>query len=231
MSLIVGETDSMNFSNYGFESLFDSNDYIIITVKGLGFFDSQLWLETFGKKLTKNIVEAKIVFTNTGLAIPLKRFARNPKMQTIEFAGLKGYDEKSELKLQLLKDLLSDGLLNSSFITRWDIAMDFKGKIPNKVIKQICKYRSPSKRWKWNTTYYKTAKEKKTNANIDIKRYYKSIKENLSYPLERLEFVFKGGYVSKLRVQDIERSFYKKMEKTICNFTTLKPKIRPIFSL
>ncbi|RLA77549.1 MAG: hypothetical protein DRG78_17185 [Epsilonproteobacteria bacterium] len=223
----------MNFSNYNIESIFSSDDYIIETVKSIGVFEPKRWVETFKKPLTRNIVEAKIIHTNTGLTIALKRFAINPKMQTVEFAGLHSYKEKSELKLELLKDLLLSGALDDCFITRWDSAIDFKGKIPNKVIKTLCKVRIPLKpnSYKWNTTYYKTSRERKKNATIDIKCYNKALKEKLCYPLERLEFVFKGAYMNKIKVKDLDSKFYKKMEKSIYNFTGLKIRARPILSL
>jgi len=72
------------------EQYFNSSNYIIEDVKGIGVFNPKRWSETFGKSLTKNIIEAKIIHTLEGLAIPLKRYAGAKKMQVVEFAGLNG---------------------------------------------------------------------------------------------------------------------------------------------
>ena len=182
MSLVVGLIDSLNFSNRSFEYLFvDKEKYSIVTVKsnaiGVSIFEPKIWLETFGKSLTKNIIEAKIIFTDKGLNLALVRYSRNPNMQTLIFAGINGYTEKAVFLKELLKELWEQ--LQESNIVRIDIACDFKGKIPNKVIKTLCTgNRRPykPKGYKWNTTYYKTVKEKKTNASIDIKQYDKALK-------------------------------------------------------
>ncbi len=218
----------MNFSSEDIEQIFNSDDYIIEPVKSLVVFEPKRWLETFGKALTKNIIEAKIVHTSNGLTLPLKRYAVSKNKQTIEFAGLHGYSEKSKLLSKLLKELLYQ--LNTSYITRIDIAIDFKGKVPNRIIKALCKNREPLNPKNWNTTYYKTKKEKKSNASLDIKKYNKSIKSNLSYECERLEFVFKGQYFNKLQIKDLKKAFLK-MEKTIKKFANLEVKILGFHSL
>ncbi len=212
----------MNFSSEDIEQIFNSNDYIIETVKSIAIFEPKRWSETFGRALTKNMIEAKILHTSNGLTLPLKRYAVSKNKQTLEFAGLQGYSEKSKLLTNLLNELLEQ--LKNSYITRIDIAIDFKGKVPNKVIKALCKDREPFSPPGWNTTYYKTKKEKKSNASLDIKKYNKSNKSNLSYELERLEFVFKGQYFKKLQIKDLKKAF-KKMEKTIKKFAELEVKI------
>jgi hypothetical protein len=78
-----------------------------------------------------------------------------------------------------------------------------------------------------NTTYYKTAKEKKTNQKMDIKIYNKQIQAKLDYPLYRLEFVFKSKYLNKVLLKDIE-TLYQKMEKSIKKATGLSVKIQSI---
>jgi hypothetical protein len=79
-----------------------------------------------------------------------------------------------------------------------------------------------------NTTYYKTPKEKKTNATLDIKRYNKQDKEKLPLPMERLEFVFKGAYFQNMELKQLDKIFFSKMEKTINKFSGINSKIIPI---
>ncbi len=222
----IGKIDSMNFSSEDIENIFYSDDYIIEAVKSIGVFKPHRWSKAFGKALTKNMIEAKILHTSNGLTLALKRYAVSKSKQTLEFAGLQAYNEKSKLLKELLNELIAQ--LKHSYITRIDIAIDFKGKVSNKVIKALCNDREAFKYG--NTTYYKTKKEKKSNASIDIKKYDKSKKENLSYELERLEFVFKGQYFKKLQIKDLKKAF-KKMEKTIKKFAGLEVKIMSFKSL
>lgn len=213
----------MNFSSSSFEYIFGSDKYKILTVKGIGFFNPKLWLETFGKSLTKNIIEAKIIFTSTGLSIPLKRYASSPTMQTLEFAGLHGYNEKSKLLNELLIELLP--MLENSFIKRIDICLDYE-RVPMKVIKHLCTNREPFQ-FK-NTTYYKTAKEKKVNSTMDIKKYNKQKQAKLDYPLHRLEFSFKGRYFNNMRLEQIGNKIYNKMQKSIYKFSGIDSSITSI---
>ncbi len=212
--------DSLNLTNKSFEQLFTCSDYIIEAIKSIGVFEPKRWSETYGKPLTRNIIEAKILHTHTGLTIPLKRYAVSPQMQTIEFAGLYGYNERSKLLMALLRDKWSR--LQDARLMRIDVAIDYKGKIPKKVIKKLLAKRRTFE-WK-NTIYYKTPKEKKTNPRMDIKIYDKAKKEKLDYQLERLEFVFKSDYFKGLYLKDIDRAIIK-MEKTIKLTTGLKVKI------
>lgn len=204
--------------------MFRSEDYIIETVKSVGVFEPKLWIEAFKKPLTKSIIEAKILHTSTGLTIPLQRYNRSPAKQTLDIAGLRGYDEKSEL----LNDFLETHFLAllECEIKRLDICIDIE-KVPNRIIKRLCEKREPFKYR--NTTYYKTAKEKKTNAKLDIKIYDKQAEANLPQPVERLEFCFKGDYFPKdMKLKDLDRNFLEKMEKTIFKFSGLQVKISPI---
>ncbi len=214
--------DSFNFSTKSIEELFMNEDYSIVTAKSVGTFEPSLWLETFNKSLTRNIVDARIVHTNMGLALPLKRFAVNPDRQTIEFAGLHGYNEKSKLLTSLLNELKPK--IQNSIVTRIDVAIDFEGKVPSNVLKSIAKSRTPFKYI--NTTYSKTAKEKKTNPFINICVYPKHIKNNsLEHEVERLEFCFKGAYFGgKFTVADVAIAV-KKMTKSIKKFTGLQVEI------
>lgn len=219
--------DSLNFSDVQTEAVFIHNeDYNIETVKSKRIFTPKVWSETFGKSLKQNIIEAKIIHTHLGLTLPLKTYAAKPKSQTVEFAGLHGYNERSKLLVQTFRELESQ--LQQLRVTRMDVAIDYKGEIPKSIIRALCRTREPFKYG--NTTYYKTAKEKKTNPFMDIKIYNKAHKEKLDYPLMRLEFVFKSKYLKGVLLKDIEQVF-RKMEKSIKKATGLSVKIETILSL
>ena len=220
---IKGVIDSMNFSSSHLEDYFLNDDYIVETIKSVSVFEPKRWKETFKKSLTRNIIEAKILHTSTGLMLPIKRYSISPQKQTLEFAGLQGYNDKSKLLNGLLCDLYEH--IQDEVLTRLDIAIDFKGKIPNRVIKALCKSRTPFKFW--NTTYYKTGKEKKTNVRLNIKTYNKAKKSNLDYELERLEFSFTSQYLQKTKIKDLKNLFVK-MEKSIKKFSGLEVKIYPL---
>ena len=219
---VKGVIDSMNFSSKNIEQIFYNDNYIIEDVKSQVSFNPKRWRDEFKKALTKNIIEAKIIHTSNGLTLPIKTYSVSKQKQTLEFAGLNGYTQTSSLLKQLLRSLLEQ--LEDSYIVRIDIAIDFT-KIPNKVIKALCKHRVPFKYA--NTTYYKTIKEKKTNSNMDIKTYNKSKRAKLDYPLERLEFAFKGQYFNKTNLKDLKKIF-KKMEKSIKKFSDLQVEISSI---
>lgn len=213
--------DSMNFSSSQMESYFlDNENYSIEVIKSIGVFEPHRWVQEFKKPLTRNIVEAKMLYTSTGLILPIKRHSRSQKMQVIEFAGLYSYDDRTKLLSELLKSLLER--VQDEQIVRLDVAIDFKGKIPNRVIKKLCEDRKPFRFW--NTTYYKSKSEKKSNNRLNIKTYNKSKTKNETEDLHRLEFVFLRDYLQKLQVKDIEKSF-KKMEKTIKRFSGLEVQI------
>ena len=219
--------DSLNLSDRQIESIFFyCQDYKIEAVKTKSTFMPKVWSKTFGRALKRNIIEAKIIHTHLGLTLPLKTFAVTPQTQTVEFAGLHGYNERSthlQQHLQALKQALAH-----TRVMRIDIAIDFKQKIPKRVIDHLKKNREPFRYG--NTTYYKTAKEKKSNQKIDIKIYNKQIQAKLDYPLYRLEFVFKGSYFTKLAFRELQ-SVYKKMEKSIYRATGLNVKIESIYAL
>lgn len=220
---VKGVIDSLNFSSKHLEEHLRSENYIIEVVKSVGIFEPKRWVEEFKKPLHRNINEAKILHTSTGLTLPIKRFTSSPLKQTLEFAGLRGYNDKSELLSELLNELWED--LQDETITRLDVAIDFRGKIPSKVIKALCKNRKPFKYL--NTTYFKTDAEKKSNPHMDVKIYDKGLYADLDYELYRLEFCFKGSYFrSKYLLQDMEK-VYKKMQKSIKLFSGLEVEILP----
>lgn len=217
--------DSINLSSPELENVFDDKEhYSIEEVKSIGTFEPHRWREAFEAPLTRNIVEAKILHIDTGLEIPLKTYAVSPKMQTIEFAGLKGYNERSRLLNGTLREL--QVRLAERSITRMDVAIDFKCKMPSKINKEICKHRPVIYRDR-GTTYFKTEKEGKKNNRLNIKYYDKAAKEGFSYPLYRLEFVFQGSYFSKPQFQELE-TLFPKMENTIKIFTGLEVKIQSL---
>lgn len=223
MKSVIAVIDSFNFSSESIEDLFYSDNYSIETVKSIDVFEPKRWRETFGKSFTKNIVEAKILHTYTGLTIPIKRFSASQNRQTLELAGLHSYREKSLLLLMLLRELWKQ--IQGMFVTRLDVAIDFKKCVPKRVLKELHKRRHS---FEWiNTTYLKTAKEKKSNPKINILHYPKHIKEGFDEEIERLEFVFRGGYFNKLQVKDIDRA-YKKMKKSINRFTGLDVKTKTL---
>jgi hypothetical protein len=221
---LTGKIDSLSLRSDDFSRLFSSEDYIIEVVKSVGIFEPRLWREYFKSPLTKSIIEAKVLHTSTGLTIALKRYNRSPTKQTLDIAGLQGYDEKSEL----LNDFLEAHFLEfmECELKRIDVCFDFV-QVPTRIIKKLCEKREPFKFY--NTTYYKTPKEKKTNVKLDIKRYDKQKEANLSTPLERIEFCFKGAYFPKgMKLQDLDSNFLSKMEKSIKLFSGIDAKIFPI---
>lgn len=216
--------DSLNLSDKQLEPIFiHSEDYSVETVKSRGKFEPTVWSKTFGRALTRNIINAKIIHTHLGQTLPLKTFATSPQSQTIEFAGLHGYNERSQLLTQTLRELKSQ--LVYTLVMRIDVAIDYEGKIPKRIIKALSKTREPFPYG--NTTYYKTAKEKKTNQKMDIKIYDKAYQAKLDYPLTRLEFVFKSSYFNKLLLKDLDLAITK-MEKSIKKATGLSVKIEAI---
>ena len=70
----------MNLANFSFEHIFNNENYQIEPIKTVGTFEPKRWLETFGKSLTRNITEAKILHSNTGLELPLKRYSISKKV-------------------------------------------------------------------------------------------------------------------------------------------------------
>jgi len=210
---VKGKIDSLNISSFDLEMHIKyKKDYIIEPVKSIGVFNPSRWLEEFKKPLSRNITEAKIIHTSTGLTIPIKRYSRSQERQVIEFAGLKGYNDKSKLLTECLNELLQ--FMQDDIINRIDVAIDFKGSIPQRVLRALRKNR---RMFNWyNSTYAKTKKEKKTNDNINICIYPKHLKNNdLKEEIQRLEFSFKNKYFKKkYKLNNISEA-YTKMQKSI----------------
>lgn len=213
----------MNLTSFSFENHFTSDNYIIEEVKTIGTFNPKRWSETFGKALTKNIKEAKILHTSTGLNLPLKRYSASQKKQVLEVAGLYSYNEKSKLKREFIKENSQE--LQECFINRVDICTDME-KPPQRMFRKLNSMRQPFQ-YK-NSIYWKTESEKKSNSQMDIKLYNKALKEKLDYPLYRLEFCFKSAYFKGMRLKDLDRKFLSKMEKCIYKFSGSKVKIEAL---
>jgi hypothetical protein len=233
MRVKKAEIDSLNLSDEHLSAMFlNHRNYSIQTVKSKTIFEPHLWKEAFNKSLTQNIVRADIVHTNLGLTLPLKTFSRSQSVQVLEFAGLYSYTERAEDLKVHLKELWSQ--LKHTTITRIDIALDWK-KIPYKVFKALIANREPFI-WK-NSTYYKTAKEKKKNYYINIVAYDKALKENLPELKERLELSFGASYfkykengeTKTYTLQDLEK-VCEKIEATIKKKIGVSVKIQPLFS-
>ena len=70
----------------------------------------------------------------------------------------------------------------------------------------------------------------KTNSTLDIKTYPKMTQANLSYPVYRLEFCFKGTYFNRLQLKNINL-IYEKIKKTILKFSGINVLVTPLSSL
>lgn len=216
--------DSLNVASNQLESVFIHHlDYVVEVVKSKSVFHPKVWSTTFGKRLKQHIIEAKIIHSYLGIDLPLKTFSATPLSQTVEFAGLYGYNERSKLLSQILQELKSQ--LQNTRVMRIDVAIDFRDKIPAYVTKSLCKNRQPFRYG--NTTYYKTPSEKKTNQKMDIKIYDKAHQAKLDFPLYRLEVVFKGNYFNKLLLKDLN-FIIRKMEKSIKKSTGLTVEIESL---
>ncbi|MGJ0338116.1 hypothetical protein [Aliarcobacter cryaerophilus] len=141
-----------------------------------------------------------ILETQTGLKYKIMQHKR-AKNITITFQGLKQYNEISELMRYDLKDFL-EYFKAYIQIVRLDVAFDNKEAFN---VQQIAKNSKRDICKRWNTIYFKTAKEKRVNQYLNIKHYYKT-----QIKLYRLEFSFCKKYF-------ISKEPFELMEKTIKN--------------
>ncbi len=138
-----------------------------------------------------------ILETQTGLKYKLVQHKR-AKNVTIAFQGLKQYTEVSELMRYDLKEFL-EHFKEDIRISRLDIAFDNKEAFN---ITQIAKNSKRNICKRWNTIYFKTAKEKRVNRHLNIKHYFKK-----EVNLYRLEFVFfKRYFTGKNPLATIEKA-------------------------
>lgn len=155
-----------------------------------------------------------ILETQTGLKYKLMQHKR-AKNITITFQGLKQYNEISKLMRYDLKEFL-EHFKEDIRIVRLDVAFDNKEafnitQIAKNSKRDICK--------RWNTIYFKTAREKRVNQYLNIKHYYKT-----QIKLYRLEFVFCKKYFTK-------KEPFELMEKTIKNILKKPFKFEEDFNL
>ena len=155
-----------------------------------------------------------ILETQTGLKYKLVQHKR-AKNVTIAFQGLKQYREISELMRYDLKEFLQH-FKEDIRISRIDIAFDNKEAFN---ITQIAKNSKRNICKRWNTIYFKTAREKRVNQYLNIKHYFKR-----EIKLYRLEFVFCKKYFTK-------KEPFELMEKTIKNIVKKPFKFEEDFNL
>ena len=155
-----------------------------------------------------------ILETQTGLKYKIMQHKR-AKNITIIFRGLKQGNQISELMRYDLKEFL-EHFKEDIQISRLDVAFDNKEafnttQIAKNSKRNICK--------RWNTIYFKTAREKRVNQYLNIKHYYKT-----QIKLYRLEFVFCKKYFTK-------KEPFELMEKTIKNILKKPFKFEEDFNL
>ncbi len=153
----------------------------------------------------RNLYKYLAIFeTQTGLKYKIIQHKRAKNM-TIIFQGLKQYNEISELMRYDLKEFIA-AFKDDIQIMRLDVAIDNKKPFN---IKAIAKNTNRVILNRWNTSYLKTAKEKRVNRHLNIKHYYKQIVE-----LYRLEFVFcKRYFQSKEPLKCIEKTIKNALKK------------------
>ena len=178
-------------------------------------FDESLLEMFLSNRMTKSkkkqLIELKnlysylaILETQTGLKYKVMQHKRAKKVN-ITFQGLKQYTEVSELMEHDLKDFIE---LYRDYISimRLDVAIDNKEPFnKDKIARNTNRIISE----RWNTTYFKTEKEKRKNEHLNIKHYYKKVVQ-----LYRLEFVFGRRYFkAKDPLRLIENTIKKAIKK------------------
>ena len=198
---------------------------VVTVAKNSLILDNELINEFIEYKATKShkkqLLELRnlykylaILETQTGLKYKIMQHKR-AKNVTIAFQGLKQYREISELMRYDLKEFLQH-FKEDIRISRLDIAFDNKEafnitQIAKNSKRDICK--------RWNTIYFKTAREKRVNQYLNIKHYFKR-----EIKLYRLEFVFCKKYFTK-------KEPFELMEKTIKNILKKPFKFEDDFNL
>ncbi len=153
----------------------------------------------------RNLYKYLAIFEmQTGLKYKLMQHKR-AKRVTITFQGLKQHNEISELMRYDLKEF-SEHFKQDIQMVRLDVAFDNKEafnitQIARNSKRDICK--------RWNTIYFKTAREKRVNQYLNIKHYFKK-----EVNLYRLEFVFcKKYFTKKLPFELMEKTIKKILKK------------------
>ena len=210
-----GYTDSVAFE---FDSSILAKLHLVgvvaVAKNGLIFDDSLL--NDFISKRTKKGIDKQlkdlknlyqylaILETQTGLKYKIMQHKRAKKIN-ITFQGLKQGTSNSKLMEYDLKSFLRH-FKEDVEVIRLDVAIDsLKAFNLNSIARNT--NRIISKRW--NTTYFKTEKEKRVNRHLNIKHYYK-----MQLQVYRLEFVFlKRYFTGKNPMQVIEKTIKKAIKK------------------
>ena len=198
---------------------------VVTVAKNSLILDNELINEFIEYKATKshskqllelrNLYKYLAIFEmQTGLKYKLMQHKR-AKRVTITFQGLKQHNEISELMRYDLKEFL-EHFKEDIQIVRLDVAYDNKEAFN---ITQIAKNSKRNICKRWNTIYFKTAREKRVNQYLNIKHYYKT-----QIKLYRLEFVFCKKYFTK-------KEPFELMEKTIKNILKKPFKFEEDFKL
>lgn len=235
--MIPAAIDSINLASPSFGSLFHYRpNYKIEPLKRKGRGNDKRHRELFGKSFNNIVngerkcpfIEIDAIHSTRGVVFPLKVHAASKDSQTIQFAGLQRYDNRSEQLKEIIFELYED--LQDIIIKRMDICIDFDGELPKEVnISLKRKKRKPKKTE--NTTYYKTANEGKSNNYINILVYDKGEKENINFieKVTRLEFQFKGSYWKSLKFKDMDIAVAS-LEKSIKSFTGMEISITKLYT-
>lgn len=190
----------------------------IVTVAKNGLiFDDNLLNEFISKRTKKGIDKQlkqlknlyqylAILETQTGLKYKIMQHKRAKKIN-ITFQGLKQYSSISHLMEYDLKSFL-ECFKEDIQLIRLDVAIDNQ-KAFN--IDSIARNTNRTIYNFFNTSYLKTAKEKRVNEHLNIKHYYK-----IDVKLYRLEFVFlKRYFLGKNPMKLIEKTIQKAIKKRI----------------
>ena len=231
----IAHIDSLNLCSPVLSSFFINNDnYKVECLKNKSKHDTGKCLEYFGDTFLNETKEGKCVcpfveidaiMCHQKIMIPMKLHARSKKSPTVEFAGLKRYDDRADTLKMVLCEV--SPYVQDSIIKRIDIAIDFVGRIPNKVHKGLVRRRTVHK--EGTTRYYKTRGEGKRNPAVNIIAYDKGKKENLQLEkkLLRLEYQFLAPFIGKVMLKDIDE-LIKKIERRINKDTLLNIKVLPL---
>lgn len=188
---------------------------VVTVVKNSLIFDEALLNEFISKRTkkgsAKQLLELRnlykylaILETETGLKYKIMQH-KTAKKVNITFQGLKQGTSNSKLMEYDLKSFLRH-FKEDVEVIRLDVAIDsLKAFNLNSIARNT--NRIISKRW--NTTYFKTEKEKRVNRHLNIKHYYK-----MQLQVYRLEFVFlKRYFTGKNPMQVIEKTIKKAIKK------------------
>jgi hypothetical protein len=209
---VKGNTDSVSFS-LPIDILPKLKRFgIITTIKnGLLFIDIK---EQANKELLSSFnygdchyyrYLAKIKSHKTGLEYNLSQHSK-AKDITITFKGLHQYSKLSKTMEKDYKAFIELFHNNIIALSRVDTAIDSITRPNIRTIAANIK-RTPFKYKK--TTYFKTAKEKKTNQHLDIKHYHKKTPHITTH---RIELCFKGRYLTG-STNKIEETIQKTVNK------------------